>query len=48
MNSPDRTHWLKPSPPIAVDGEDSGAEGDARDSEQDPEREGEGRPDADR
>lgn len=48
MNSDDRTHWLKPSPPIAVDGEDSATESDARDSEREPEREQERRSEADR
>jgi hypothetical protein len=42
VNTDDRTHWLKPSPPIAVDGEDSGADSDARDGEPDPELEREG------
>lgn len=47
MNSDDRTHWLKPSPPIPVDGEDSATESDAHDGERDPEREQERVTDAD-
>jgi hypothetical protein len=46
VNGYDRTHWLKPSPPIAVDGEDSGPESDAGDDERDPDREREGGADA--
>jgi len=47
VNTDDRTHWLKPSPPLAVDGEDAGSASDAREGERDPEREGEGGADAD-
>jgi hypothetical protein len=47
VNADDRTHWLKPSPPLAVDGEDAGSASDAREGERDPEREGEGGADAD-
>ena len=47
MNTHDRTHWLRPSPPIPVDGEDSGVEDDAREGERDPELEREGGTDRD-